>query len=541
MAAVIKPPCDEGVILGAPPCAPPAAATAAVAAPAASAVAPSRAPWVLAAAILGSSLAFVDGTAVNVALPALQRDLGASATGVQWIVEAYALMLAGLLLAGGAAGDRFGRRKVFALGVAGFAAASAACGWSPSLSTLIAARALQGAAAALLVPGSLALISSSFGAAERGRAIGTWSGATALTATLGPVLGGWLVDHGGWRWVFFLNLPAAAAVLLITLTRVPESRDPDAAGLDWPGALLATLGLGGLTYGLLESSHRGFADPLVAGALALGAAAVAAFLVTEARVRNPMMPLALFRSRDFAGANLLTLCLYAALGGSLFFLPFDLVQVEGYSATAAGAALLPMILLIFLLSRWSGGLTARFGARPPLVAGPLVAAAGYLLLAWLGTRPAGGTYWTTFFPGVAVLGLGMAIAVAPLTTTVMGAVDARRAGIASGVNNAVSRIASLVAVAAFGLAVAAAFGAGLDRRLAPLPLPAEARAALAGERGLLAAARPPAGLDPAAAAAVSRAISASFADGFRLTMEIAAALAAASSLSAALMIEGRKR
>jgi EmrB/QacA subfamily drug resistance transporter len=531
MASVYKPPCDEGVIRGAP-CAP--AGTARFGASA------GAGRWVLAAAILGSSLAFVDGTAVNVALPALQRDLGASATGVQWVVEAYALLLAGLLLAGGA---RFGRRKVFAVGVAGFAVASAACGLAPSLSALVAARAVQGAAAALLVPGSLALISSAFGEAERGRAIGTWSGATALTAALGPVLGGWLVDHGGWRWVFFLNLPAAAAVLAITLTRVPESRDPDARGLDWPGALLATLALAGLTFGLLESAHRGFADPAVAGSLAAGAVALAAFLLVEGRARNParppMMPLALFRSRDFAGANLLTFFLYAAMGGALFFLPFDLVQVAGYSATAAGAALLPMILLLFLLSRWSGGLTARFGARPPLIVGPLVAAAGFFLIGRLGTRP--GAYWTTFFPGITVLGLGMSIAVAPLTTAVMGAVDSRRAGIASGVNNAVSRVASLVAVAAFGLALAAAFDAGLARRLAPLALAPAARAAVAAQRGLLAAARPPAGLDPVTARAVAEAIAASFRDGFRRTMEIAAILAMGSAASAAVLIDRRKR
>ena len=529
MIATYKPPCDEGVIRGtAPaPCAEEPATRA-------------NGGWVLAAAILGSSLAFVDGTAVNVALPALQRDLGASATGVQWIVEAYALLLAGLLLAGGAAGDRFGRRRMFAWGVAGFAAASAACGFAASLPMLVAARAVQGAAAALLVPGSLALLSSSFGESERGRAIGTWSGATSLTAALGPVLGGWLVDHASWRWVFFLNLPAAAAVLAITWTRVPESRDPEATGLDWPGALLAVAGLGGLTYGLLEASHRGFGDWAVLGALALGGAALAAFLAVESRVTAPMMPLSLFASRDFAGANLLTLFLYAAMGGSLFFLPFDLVQVEGYSATQAGGALLPMILLLVVLSRWAGGLTARFGARPPLIVGPAIAAAGFFLLGFLGTRTAG-TYWTKFFPGVAVLGLGMATAVAPLTTAVMGAVETRRAGIASGVNNAVSRVASLLAVAVFGLALAAVFDAALDRRLAPLALPPPARAALAQQRALLAAAHAPPGLDEATAQAVTDSIAASFRDGFRRTMEIAAALALASSLSAAVLIRRRQR
>lgn len=477
-------------------------------------------PWVLAATILGSSMAFIDGSAVNVALPALQADLGATVAEVQWVVEAYALFLSALLLVGGALGDRFGRRRVFLLGIAGFTLASAWCGAAPDTAQLIAARAFQGVAAALMVPGSLALISASFPEERRGRAIGTWSGFGAITAAVGPLLGGWLIDQASWRWVFFLNLPLAFLVIAISLYRVPESRDPAApAKLDLAGALLATLGLGGVTFGLIELSP---------GALILGLAALAGFLVAEARSRTPMLPLSLFRSRAFAGANLLTLWLYAALGGALFFLPFNLIQVQGYSATGAGAALLPFILLMFLLSRWSGGLVDRHGARKPLILGPAVAGAGFALLAMPGLDA---NYWTSFFPAVLILGLGMSISVAPLTTTVMGAVEESHAGLASGVNNTVSRAAGLLAVAALGLLLFGVFSRGLDRRLDGIDLPPGTRRAIEEQKEKLAAIEVPGEQEQ-----VRAAIEKSFLDGFRAVMLAAAGLALLASASAAWLI-----
>jgi len=494
--------------------------------------------WVLVATILGSSMAFIDGTVVNVALPVLQTDLRATTSEVQWVVEAYALFLAALVLVGGSLGDHFGRRRVFAIGVGLFAIASAACGLAPNITFLILARAVQGVGGALLVPGSLAIISATYPDKERGRAIGTWSGFTTITTVLGPVLGGWLIENISWRAIFFINLPMAAIVLTVIFWRVPESRDEEAATkkLDWPGAVLATFGLGAVVYGLIQAGSSGLGSPDVLAFLVVGVLALAGFIVVEARSSAPMMSLELFKSRTFSGTNLLTLLLYAALGGLTFFLPFNLIQVQGYSTTAAGAAFLPFIAIMFTLSRWSGGLVARYGAKLPLVVGPTIAAVGFGLYALPGI---GGSYWTTYFPAIVVLGLGMAITVAPLTTTVMGAVDARHSGVASGINNAVSRTAGLLAIAVLGIFVLASFGGNLDSRISSLQVPTQVKQDLETQKIKLAAAEVPTSASPELRPAIKQAINEAFIDSFRLVAYITVGLALASALSAWWLVESK--
>ena len=464
-----------------------------------------------------------------------RRASGASLLDVQWVVESYALFLAALLLAGGSMGDRYGRRRMFCSGVALFGLASVGCGMAQTVGQLIAARALQGVAGALLVPGSLAIISASFDEEKRGQAIGTWSGFTAITAGIGPVLGGWLIEHVSWRAAFFINVPLALVVLLISFLRVPESRD-DAANtnLDWRGVALATLGLGALVYGLIESSRLGFGHPLVGGTLLGGVVLLAAFFFVEAVSPNPMLPLALFRSRNFAGANLLTLFLYTALAGGMFFFPADLIQVQGYSATAAGAAWLPFILIIFFLSPWSGVLVKKYGPKPLLVVGPSITASGYGLFMIPGV---GGSYWTTFLPGIVVLGIGMGLSVAPLTTTVMNAVPRNRAGIASGVNNAVSRIGGLLGVAVLGIIMVHSFNRELDRRLATMDVSAEEGRSIDAQRDRLAGAELPSSIDKRTRAALKQAIDESFVFGFRLVMLTAGGLALVSAFVALKVIE----
>jgi EmrB/QacA subfamily drug resistance transporter len=495
---------------------------------------PEAGPWILAAAILGTSMAFIDGTVVNVALPALQSSFRATVIDVQWVVEAYGLFLGALILVGGSAGDLFGRRRMFLTGIALFATASAACGLARNIDQLIAARALQGIGAALLTPGSLAIISASFPEQERGRAIGTWSGFSAITTALGPVLGGWLIQHASWRWIFFINLPLAAAVILISWWRVPESRGPVAKQIDLPGALVVTVGLGGLVYGLIESPQLGWGHLRVVGSLVLGVACLIAFPFIEARAESPMVPLKLFRARTFSGANLLTLFLYAALGVFFFVYPMNLIQVQGYSATEAGAAALPLILLIFLLSRWSGGLVARYGPKLPLIAGPIIAAVGFVLFA---VPSVGGTYWRTFFPAFVVLGIGMAVSVAPLTTVVMGAVDPDHAGAASGINNAVARVAGLLAIAVFGIVMVNAFGIRLNHELALLEVPQHARDEVQSNRVRLAAIEVPSDVDPRVVPGVQVAISSAFVFAFRIVACSSALLALASAATATLLID----
>jgi len=521
MAQIGKAPCDDTLILhgaGAEEGACPEASK----------------PWVLAAAIVGSSMAFIDGTVVNVALPAIQADLQATAFQAQWVVESYALLLAALLLVGGALGDHYGRRRIFAIGVGLFAISSVACGLAASVQQLIAARAVQGIGGALLVPGSLALISAAFPEKERGKAIGTWSGFSGITAAVGPVLGGFLVDHFSWTWAFLINVPMALLVLWITWRHVPESHGASASGgLDFWGALLATAGLGGVVYAFIEAPTQGWGSPAVIAALGVGIVGSAGFIAVERKARTPMLPLGLLRIGNFSGANLLTLLLYAALGGGLYFFPLNLIQVQGYSATVAGAALLPFIFIMFALSGWAGQLVDRFGPRLPLVIGPAIAAVGFALFAVPGV---GASYWSGFLPAVVVLGFGMTVTVAPLTTTVMNAVGPDLAGVASGVNNAVSRAAAVLAIAVFGAIMAWAFDAALAGNLRGMGASAQVSAFLEGERSKLAGAAMPPGVDAATAAAVKRAVAASFVAGFRWVMLLSAGLAVLSALSAWLMI-----
>jgi EmrB/QacA subfamily drug resistance transporter len=447
---------------------------------------PAGGGWrVLAGTVLGSSLAFIDSSAVNLTLPVIQQRLGGGLGAAQWIVNAYALMLGALVLAGGAAADRYGRKRVFLIGVALFAAASAACGLAPSLSTLIAARAAQGVAAAILTPASLALLGASFDDKARGQAVGVWAGASGLMSAVGPVLGGWLAETVSWRAVFAINLPLAAVAVWLTWSGARESRGASRGRVDWAGAATATAGLGLLTWALTEAPKRG-ADPVVLATFGAGVLLLAGFLAIEARAENPMMPLGLFRSVPFSGLNGLTLLLYAAFGGALFLLPFELIRVHRYPPATAGAALLPLSIGLAMLSPLSGRLASRLGARPMLLGGGLTVGAGFALLAWRAGDPG---YWTGAFPGLLLVAVGMGIAVAPLTDAVLSAVPGEREGAASGINNAVARIAGLLAVALAGFVLGGADASSIAMGYRAAMLIAAAAAAAAGATGFLTAGR----------------------------------------------------
>lgn len=404
-------------------------------------------------AILASSMVFADGAIVTVAMPQMRESLHASLAQMQWVTNAYALTLSAFLLLGGAAGDAYGLRRVFMIGIMVFGLASLGCGLSRSAETLILARAVQGIGGALLVPGSLALISANFPQNERGRAIGTWAAASGIAAALGPILGGWLIDIGPWQAIFWINLPLAALALWLCATRVPESRPSMNAAMDGWGALLAVIGLGALAYGLTALGEVGTGRGIAISATLAGIVLLVAFALHEARAATPMMPLDLFRVRAFAGVNALTLLLYFALSGALFFLPTTLIEAHGYSATEAGSVFLPFTLIMAVLSQVGGVLADRFGVRILLTIGPLVTGLSFALLA---PAAASGSYWLAIVPVMALMGLGMGITVAPLSTTVMNAVPDDRIGVASGINNAISRVAGLVAVA--GLGTVATFG-----------------------------------------------------------------------------------
>jgi EmrB/QacA subfamily drug resistance transporter len=480
-------------------------------------------------------MAFIDGSVVNVALPALQSDLATSVRGSQWVVNAYMLTLGALILVGGAAGDRYGRRRVFSAGIVLFTLASIACGLAPTVEGLVVARAVQGIGGALMVPESLAIISATFPESERGRAIGTWAGFSALTTAFGPVLGGWLVDASSWRMIFFLNVPLGLLALVIAIWHVPESRDDEAPhSVDWRGGILATFGLGALAYGLTAESDLGWTNPVVLGTVLGGISLLIAFVWWEKHAPAPMMPLHLFSSRQFSGANGVTLALYFALGGALFFVPFYLIGVEGYSAMRAGASFLPFTIIMGTLSRWSGALTSRYGVRMPLIVGPTIVAVGLALCA---LPKIGQSYWSGFFPAMVVLGFGMAVSVAPLTTAVMQSVSDRYSGVASGVNNATARVAGLLAVALLGAIAVGMFRNTLDHRLIDAHASTEVRSALQAEASKLAGAHVPGVADERERQALTRVVHESFVHSFRAVMLIAAGLTLLASLCAMLTLQ----
>jgi MFS family permease len=451
-------------------------------------------------------MAFIDSTVVNVALPAVQTSLHATVVGVQWVVESYGLFLGALILVGGSLGDLLGRRRMFLAGVGIFAVASIACGFASNIEQLIIARSAQGVGAAFLVPGSLSIISTCFDERTRGQAIGTWSGFTAITTAFGPVLGGWLIDHASWRWVFFINVPIAVAVMAMSLRHVPESRSAAAGHVDWLGALAGTLGLAGVVYGFIESTSLGWGHPFVFGSLIAGFTCLNLFALIESRANSPMVPPALFQSKSFAGANLFTLLLYAALGIFFFLFPLNLIQVQGYSTTAAG------------------------------VTGPLIAATGFILFAMPGV---GDSYWKSFFPAFLVLGLGMAISVAPLTTLVMDSAGEGRAGTASGINNAVARVASVLAVAILGIVMVKTFSSNLNRSLAGQMISPDILQYIQSSEIKLAGLDLPSGLDASTEGVIRASISNAFVFGFRVEMLICSGLSLASALVAWLVIPTR--
>jgi EmrB/QacA subfamily drug resistance transporter len=493
---------------------------------------------VIAAASLGSGMAFLDSTVMNVALPAVQMNLQASAREVQWVFGAFALVLAAFLLVGGSLGDRYGRRRVFVLGAAIFAVASAWCALASGPEQLVVARAVQGAGGALLVPGALAIVGASFDEAQRAKAIGAWGALSATAMAVGPVLGGWLVEEISWRAAFLISPAMAVVAIPIALWHVPESRNPEVRSLDLLGAVLATSGLGGVVYGLIESSTSGFGEPLVLAALLVGVVTLLAFVFIERRGENPMVPPALFRSRNFDGANLVTLLFYMALTGSLYFVPFLMMQVHGYSALAVGSVFLPFVAMALLLSPLSGHILARFGAKVPLVVASLAAGSGFVLFAVPGVEH--DSYWTSFFPAMVVQGFGMALVITPLTAVALGSVEREHSGLASGVNNAAARVAAPLAVAVLGVLVYTAFSANLDARLESMDLSGGIRSEMEAAKADLGAAEAPHGVNARTAADIERAIDESFVAGFRAVMLGCVGLALMSALAAALLVDDRR-
>ncbi|MCW5878697.1 MAG: MFS transporter [Anaerolineales bacterium] len=495
--------------------------------------------WVLVSTILGSCMSYIDATVIYIALPVVQQDLNATVVQAQWIVEAYVLFQAALILVGGTLGDRLGRRRVFAVGVVIFSIASALCGLAATPGFLIGARILQALGGALLGPSSLAIITAYFDDERRGAAFGAWSGASAIALALGPAIGGLIVQYASWHWLFFINVPVGLLTVLVLFWKVPESRDEKAPStLDWRGASLATLGLGMFVFGFIESANYGLGSPIVLGSIFLGAAVFALFIYTQRITENPLLPLSLFKSRTFSGANLITLLMYCAVSGVIFFLPFNLIQIQGYDIVMAGLGFLPFPLIVGALSGWAGGLVARYGSKLPLTIGPLVVAAGLVLFGQAGL---GGSFWTTFFPAVIVLAFGMTLVIAPLTTTVMGAAPKRLSGTASGINTAVNSTANVLAVAILGVVALNVFIGSVERRLDPAQFTPQALSEIHAETKNLANASAPASLPPAQRQQIDSVYDQAFVDAFQIVMYVCAGLVATASLVAQIFVDGKPK
>ena len=490
------------------------------------------------ACILASAMAFIDATALNVVLPSLQESLQAKGTDLFWILNAYLLMLAAFVLPGGSLGDKLGRKKVYMIGIFVFMLGSLACGFSTSVNMLIAFRALQGLGGALMIPGSLSIISASFSDKERGKAIGTWSAITTMITIGGPIVGGALADNGLWTFIFFINIPIGIASLMILWFKVQESRDEEANNaIDYPGALTAVFGLALITFGFLQLPGTGFKDWRVVMSLVAGVMLLAAFVFIERNSNHPMMPLRLFTNETFKGANLLTFFLYAGLGAGILFLTLNMVQVQGYSQLQAGLTLLPFTILMITVSRLSGTLTDRYGPRLLLICGPAVAGVGLLLLSFVKQTTGFAEYWSSFFPGILVFGLGMSFTVAPLTTTVMGSVAKHFSGTASGVNNAISRIAGVFANAIFGALAILLFTLFLQKAIVDLPLSSEARQAVMYQTVNLGDARVPKTIDSVTHALIEKYYKNGFIAAYAIVMRICALLAFLGALMSMMFIK----
>jgi EmrB/QacA subfamily drug resistance transporter len=496
--------------------------------------------WTLLSTILASSLVFIDSTALNVALPALQKDLGITGTELLWVINGYALFLSALLLVGGSLGDLYGRNKVFLIGLAVFSVSSLFCGISQTPLQLIIARSFQGIGGALLTPGSLSILSSQFSSENRGKAIGIWSTFSALTAIFGPILGGWLAGMGLWRVIFFINIPLSIIVFVTMIAKVPESKNPQAEKLDFWGALLVTLGLGGITYGFIESPNHGFGDIQIMTSLLIGGASLIGFILVQRYSKHPMMPLQLFKSSTFSGGNLLTLFVYAALGGAMFFLPLNLIQIQGYSELNAGLAMLPIIFSIAGISTQMGKYVDRHGVRLPLIIGPIITSVGFFLFSVNCITAGPEDYWQTFFISFLLIGVGMGITVAPLTTAVMGAVSEDNAGIASGINNTVARAAGVLAIALLGSLALFSFNKSIEQKISGMDLTESIKNEIMLESSKLAGAEVPEALSADNKIIIKQVYKDSFIEAFNKVIYIAAIMTFLGGIMALIFIRPEK-